>query len=269
MTDTSTTASVTSPDGAVIEFDKAGSGPALILVDGALCYRDQGPMAELAGLLADRFTIYRYDRRGRGGSTDAQEFTPRREVEDIAALVKEAGGSAMLFGISSGAALALAAADSNLDIPKLAIYEPPFVVDDTKEPTPADTVDRLRELLARGRRGEMVKLFMRLVGVPKFFVALMPLMPAWSKMTKIAHTLPYDMSIMVDKQQGEPLPADTWAGVTQPVLVLDGGKSPQWMRNGVHACADVLVNAEYRTLPGQTHMIKPAALAPAIAEFLS
>lgn len=267
MASVTTTATVTSRDGTAIAFDKSGSGPAVILVDGALCYRAQGPMADLAGLLADRFTVYRYDRRGRGDSADAHEYSPQREVEDIAALVQDAGGSARVFGISSGAGLALLAADSGIDVSSVVIYEPPFVVDDTKAPTPADTVDRLRELVARGQRGKAVKLFLSLVDVPKFALALMPLMPAWSKMTEVAHTLPYDMSIVGDKQRGTPLPTDSWPGVTQPVLVLDGGKSPEWMRNGVRACADALTNAEYRTLPGQTHMIKPAALAPVLAEY--
>src|SRR5437879_4691813 len=117
---------VTSRDGTRIAYDKRGSGPALILVDGAFCYRAFGPMPKLAELLSDRFTVYNYDRRGRGDSSDTKPYAVAREVEDLAALFEAAGGSAFLYGISSGAALALRAAGNGLAVRKLAVYEPPF-----------------------------------------------------------------------------------------------------------------------------------------------
>jgi pimeloyl-ACP methyl ester carboxylesterase len=260
---------VRSQDGTSIAFDRSGDGPPVILVDGALCYRASGPMGPLAALLAPHFTVFTYDRRGRGDSSDTAPYTPEREMEDIDALIKEAGGSAFVYGISSGAALALEAANHGLAITKLALYEAPFMVDASRPPVPDDVVERFNELIASDRRGDAVRMFMKLVGVPTVFVALMRIMPAWSKLTAVAHTLPYDMTIMKNYQRGKPLPAGRWASVKAPTLVMDGGKSPAWMRNGMRALGDVLPNAQRRTLEGQTHMIKAEPLAPVLTEFFS
>ena len=149
-----------SADGTKLAYTRAGSGPALVLVDGAMCYRGSSPNDALAKELAPHFTVYTYDRRGRGESTDTGPYAVAREVEDIAALVKEAGGEAFLFGISSGAALALEAVNQGLPVPKLAVYEPPFVVDGTRPAVPADYAARLDEALKAGKRGKAVKMFM-------------------------------------------------------------------------------------------------------------
>jgi pimeloyl-ACP methyl ester carboxylesterase len=261
---------VTSEDGTTIAFDRTGEGPPLILVDGALCDRAGSPNGPLAALLAERFTVYTYDRRGRGESGDTGAYAVEREIEDLEALVAEAGGPVHLYGISSGAALALEAADRGLAVEKLALYEAPFVVDDSRPPVPDDYRAQLEAMVASDRRGDAVRLFMsKGVRVPGIFVALMRIMPAWSRMKAIAHTLPYDASVMGDGQRGQPLPAGRWSSVTVPTLVLGGGKSPAWMRNAVDAVAERLPSARRRTLDGQTHLVKPKVLAPVLAEFFA
>jgi alpha-beta hydrolase superfamily lysophospholipase len=119
---------VTSSDGTTIGFDRRGTGPGLVLVDGALSYRGSGPMAGVADALSSGFTVYTYDRRGRGESTDTAPHAVEREVEDLAAVIAAAGGSAYWCGRSSGAVLAPEAAASGLPITKLALYEPPLTV---------------------------------------------------------------------------------------------------------------------------------------------
>ena len=258
-----------SKDGTSIAFDQAGQGPPLILVDGALCYRASGPMAPLAKLLAPHFTVFTYDRRGRGDSSDTRPYAVEREVEDIEALLKEAGGSAFVYGTSSGAALALEAAARLSNIGKLALYEAPFIVDNSRPPQPADLSQRMSGLIASDRRGDAVKLFLQTVGVPAFGIAMMRLMPVWSKLTAVAHTLPYDFAVLDDNWYGKPLPAARWASATMPALVASGEKSPAWMQNSMHALAEVLPNAQHRTLERQTHMVKPQVLAPVLETFFA
>lgn len=260
---------VTSKDGTTIAYDKTGQGPAVIIVDGALCFRAFGPSGPLAKLLESHFTVFTYDRRGRGDSGDTKPYSVEREVEDIEALLKEAGGSAFVYGISSGAALALEAAARLSGIQKLAVYEAPFVVDDTHPPRPADFQARMDGLVASNRRGDAVKLFMRTVGTPAIFVFMMRFMPVWSKLKSVAHTIPYDFRVLGDTGSGKPLPAKRWAAVTMPTLVMDGGKSPVWMRHGMQALTQTLPSAQYRTLGGQTHMLKPEALVPSLLEFFA
>ena len=155
-----------SADGTLIAYETHGDGPPLILVDGALCSRAMGPSAALAKTLAEQFTVITYDRRGRGESADAVPYAVQREIEDLAALIAATGGAAFVCGVSSGAVLALEAAAFGLPITGLALYEPPFIVDDSRPPMPADYVDQLNVFLASGRRGDAVRLFMRNVGMP-------------------------------------------------------------------------------------------------------
>jgi pimeloyl-ACP methyl ester carboxylesterase len=262
---------VRSADGTAIAFTRAGHGPALILVDGALCSRSFGPSAKLAAQLTPHFTVYTYDRRGRGDSGDTPPYSPEREIEDIEALIALAGQGEPVYvaGTSSGAALALDAASRIPAIGKLALYEPPFIVDDSRPAIPDDYLARLNRLLAEGRRGDAVKMFMRFVGTPAFVTAIMPFTPVWSKLKAVAHTLPYDISIVQDHQRGTPLSSSEWAAVKAPTLVAAGGKSPAWMTNATRALADALPDATYRTLPGQTHIVKPQVLASALTEFFS
>jgi pimeloyl-ACP methyl ester carboxylesterase len=259
---------VRSKDGTPIAFDRIGRGSPLILVDGALCYRAMGPSGPLAELLAPHFTVFTYDRRGRGDSGDTAPYAVEREVEDLEALVDEAGGVAFVWGVSSGAALALEATRRLTGIKKLALYEAPFIVDDSRPPI-LDDWTSISEAVSAGRRGDAVKRFLKAVEVPAFFVAVMRLMPVWSTLKGVAHTLPYDGAIVVDNQRGKPLPASHWAFVTTPTLVTDGGKSPVWMRHAMQSLAAALPNARYRTLEGQTHMVKARAHAPALVELFT
>jgi pimeloyl-ACP methyl ester carboxylesterase len=258
---------VHSKDGTAIAFDRIGQGSPVILVDGALCSRTMGPCQPLATLLAAHFTVFTYDRRGRGNSGDNGPYAVEREIDDLQALVDEAGGAASVWGVSSGAVLALEAASRLIGVTKLALYEAPFIVDDSRPSTEEDW-PRIGAAVAAGRRGDAVKFFLKTVGVPGVVVALMPLLPVWSKLKAVAHTLPYDGAIVRENQKGRPLPAGRWASVTMPTLVMDGGNSPPWMRHANRSLADILPHAKYRTLEGQTHMVKAKAHAPVLMEFL-
>jgi pimeloyl-ACP methyl ester carboxylesterase len=260
-----------SKDGTRIAYERTGHGPPLILVDGALSSRSGSLNTPLAALLAPQFTVYTYDRRGRGDSGDNPPYAVEREIEDIDALIGAAGGSASLFGISSGAVLALdAAVRYPAKVTKVAVYEPPFIVDSSRAPITPDYLSRLAGHVTAERRGDAVKLFLTEgIEMPGFAVTLMSFFPMWKRMKALAHTLPYDAICMAGTQSGNPLPADRWASLTAPALVVDGGKSHASMRNGVRALADLLPSARYVTLPGQTHIVKPAVLAPVLADFFA
>lgn len=259
---------VTSKDGTTIAYDQTGAGPALILVGGAFNTRSFGPNGPLALHLAPHFTVINYDRRGRGESGDTAPYATLREIDDLAALISAVGGRAGVYGISSGAALALEAAQQDLGIKKLALYEAPYIVDTSRPPVPADYQEHLQNLIAADRRGEAVRYFMRAgIGVPALFVTLMRFMPAWSKLKAVAPTLLYDVALVVEYEQGKPLPTNRWTSVTMPTLVLCGGKSPPSMQHAMQALAGVLPNAQHSSLPGQTHLVKPEALAPVLVEF--
>ena len=261
---------VTSKDGTEIAYTRAGAGPPLILVDGALCDRAMGPNAKLASHLSSRFTVFTYDRRGRGESGDRAPYGVEREIEDLEAVIEAAGGSADVYGISSGGALALEAANRLSSISRLALYELPYVVDDSRPPIPSNWAGRLSEMAATDCRADAVRYFMRdCIGVPRPVVAVMRFMPAWPKLKAVAHTLPYDARVVGDLGRGAPLPAERWADATVPALVVAGGKSPASMKNAMRALADVLPSARYQTLPGQTHVVKPARLAPVLSEFFT
>ena len=263
-------ATVTSKDGTKIAFDKVGSGPAVILINGAMSYRAMDPtLAQLAELLGSHFTVYNYDRRGRGESGDTQPFTKEREIEDIQALVADAGGQAMLFGISSGGAVALEAAAALPGVTKVAVYEVPFIVDDSREPL-RDYEEHTTTLVADGKLDELVEYFITtVVGMPAEFIGGMKQDQAlWGGMKSIAPTIPYDAAFVGEFMEGKPLPANHWAKVTMPALVVDGGASPDWLHHGADALAKVLPHASRRTLEGQTHMVDPNALAPVMIEFL-
>jgi pimeloyl-ACP methyl ester carboxylesterase len=259
---------ITSSDGTTIAFDRAGEGPPLVVVGGALS--DRSAVVELAAVLAPDLTVFAYDRRGRGDSGDTAPYAVEREIEDIDALIAEAGGSAFVLGHSSGAALALEAAAHGLAVPKLALYEPPFIVDDSRAALPDDYAERLNELTSSGRRGDAVEYFLTTGPLmPAEAVAQMRTEPFWPAMEAVAHTLVYDASILGSTLSGGPLPAERWTSVSMPTLVMDGGESPAWARNSVRALAEVLPNAERRTLEGQDHRAAPDVLAPVLVEFFS
>jgi pimeloyl-ACP methyl ester carboxylesterase len=258
---------VISKDGTPIAYEKLGSGPALILVDGALCSRKFGPMPKLAPLLAQRFTVFMYDRRGRGDSGDTQPYAKERELEDLAALITAAGGSAFAVGLSSGAGLALEAAASGLNLAKLVAYEPPYVAMHEPHHAQANHEAQLQRLLAEGRRGDAVKYFMRdMVGAPGFVVVMMRLMPGvWKKLEAVAHTLPYDTRIMSDFT----VPAARFASIRVPSLVMHGGKTDAKLKKAAETVANVVPRARHRALDGQTHNVNPKVLAPAVTEFFT
>jgi pimeloyl-ACP methyl ester carboxylesterase len=259
---------VRSKDGTTIAFDRVGGGPSVIVVGGALSDRSAG--ATLAGLLSQRFTVITFDRRGRGDSGDAPTYAVEREVEDLGALVAEGGGAASVFGHSSGAVLALEGAVRGLPITRLAVYEPPFIIDDSRPLLTENYVPRLTELISSGRRGDAVELFMTAaVGVPAEMVAQMRTSPMWPAMEALAHTLPYDQAVMGDTMEGNPASMKRWASVTMPTLVMDGGASPEWARNAARALVEVLPDGRYLTLEGQTHAADPQVVAPALEEFFA
>jgi pimeloyl-ACP methyl ester carboxylesterase len=259
---------VRSKDRTTIAFDRSGSGPALILIGGAMSNR--GGSASVASILAPRFTVYSYDRRGRGDSGNTLPYAVEREIEDLAALIADAGGSAFVMGGSSGGILTLEAAAHGLDITKLAVYEPPLIVDKDGPLLPAGFADHLAELAASGRRGAAVQAFMTTaLGIPPEAVAGMRQAPFWAGLEAVAHTLAYDMIVSAPVQTGSRASLSRWASIKTPALVMDGGASPAWMHNGIAALAETLPNATHRTLEGQTHSADPAMLAAALEEFFS
>jgi pimeloyl-ACP methyl ester carboxylesterase len=255
-----------SRDGTPIAYERSGEGPALILVDGALCSLSFGPMRKLAPLLAPHFTVYAYDRRGRGQSGDTEPYSREREVEDIAALIQEAGGSAFILGLSSGGALALEAAASGLAIEKVAAYEPPFV-EDSGHHRGAEHERQLKRLLAAGDRSGAVKYFMTsMVGAPAAMVIVMRLMPwIWHKLRAVAHTLPYDAAVM----NGFEVPTTRFAAITIPTLVMHGSKTDVRLQKAARAVADAVPDAQHLMIAGQTHNVKPAVLTPAVVKFFT
>jgi pimeloyl-ACP methyl ester carboxylesterase len=255
---------VNSKDGTPIAYKQLGTGSPLILVDGALCSSLMGPMPKLAPLLAKDFTVIYYDRRGRNESGDTKPYAVEREVEDIDALIRVAGGSAYVFGTSSGAALALAAAAAGLHISSLALYEPPFMIDKNDHRPPHDYHLNLTALADAGRRGAAVKYFMKAgIGLPSVIVFMMQLMPAWSTMKAVAHTLPYDAAIMGDFS----LPAAKAASVKVSTLIAGGEKSQSWLHTAVRQLANVIPKSEFKMLQGQNHNVSVKVLAPVLTEF--
>ncbi len=253
---------VISKDGTPIAFDQSGEGAPIILVVGAFNSSSTG--APLAAQLSEHFTVFNYDRRGRGMSGDTVPYAIEREIEDIDALITEAGGSASVFGYSSGAILALMAAARGLTITKLALYDPPFLADAESSRRFKDLVGQLAELIASGRRGEAVELYQtQAVGIPAEVVTQLRQAPFWPSLEDIAHTLVYESTLMGDI----PKLSDRMASIPVSTLVISGGENEARMLQAAQAVADVLPNAEYRSLSGQTHDIIPEVLAPVLVEF--
>ncbi|HEV2458003.1 MAG TPA: alpha/beta hydrolase [Ktedonobacterales bacterium] len=263
---------VTSKDGTSIAFDQSGQGPAVILVSPA--FGTRADETSLAAALAPDFTVFAYDRRGRGESGDTAPYAVEREIEDLEALLDAAGGSVCVFGHSSGAVLALDAAQVlPSKITKLALYEPPFIIDASRPPMPADFASHLTELIAAGRRSDAVEYWQTNLGIPAEAIAQMRHSPMWAELEALAPTLPYDAAIMDGTQRGDPLQLRQWASVTVPTLVMDGtvmmGREDfhTFMRHGADALASVLPNAQRRILEGQDHGPAPEALTPALKLF--
>ena len=255
---------VTSKDGTQIVYDKRGQGPALILVDGALCYRSFGPMPGLAELLSSHFTVYNYDRRGRGDSGDTQPYSVVREVEDIEALIDEAGGEAFVFGTSSGGALALEAAMRlGSKIKKLAMYEPPYHSGEVVRQAWKEYRQDLGKLLSAERKGDAAALFMRSVGTPEEQVEGMRHAPIWPVFEGVAPTLAYDAAVLGEDRS---VPGTRAAQVNIPTLVLNGTVIP-FMEATAKEIAKSIPDAQQRTLEGQPHDVNLEVLAPVLIEF--
>lgn len=291
---TTTLQTVTSADGTSIAFEQVGDGPTVILVGGA--FNDRSTVAALAATLAPDFTAIAYDRRGRGASGDnsvggnnstsgdssagsgvagktagkvAGEAAVEREVADIAALIAYAGGSASVFGHSSGAVLALEAAQRGLPISMLALYEPSYVVDDGRARPGVDLLDRLQALVDQDRRDEAATLFLtEAVSAPPEVVEGMRASQMWGWFTGLAHTLPYDVAVC---GPGNDLPTDRLATIAAPTLAIGGSLSPAWLRAAARAVADAVPGGRYVTLDGQDHGVlhQPDALRPLLVDFLS
>ena len=265
---------VTSTDGTTIAYDQYGDGPAVILVNGALGDRKLDrrfkQMIGLADLLSPNHTVINYDRRGRGDSEETGPFSVEREIDDIAALIAAVGGRAALFGFSSGGALALRAAGAGIGVERVAVYETPFMVDRTEKHPPANYGQRLDALITAGDSNGAVKHFMRnAMGMPAPAVAMMRLMPMWKDMAANAHTLSYDWAALGEhNMQGDSLRPDEWSSVHVPALIVYGSKSPANLTKGARALAEVLPNAQLRSLEGVGHNLKVNPLAPVLTEFL-
>jgi pimeloyl-ACP methyl ester carboxylesterase len=251
-----------SKDGTLIAYDQTGSGPVVILVGGGSTDRMAG--AALAALLSSDLTAINYDRRGRGDSGDRLPYAVQREVEDIQALIDENGGPAYLYGTSSGAALALEAAGSGLSVTKLALWEPPYIIEGSRPPPPPNQAEHYRTLVAAGKRGEAVEFFMsKVVGLPDEFVAQARSAPFWKPTEDLAHTLAYDATILGDYS----LPLERIPRVAAPTLVLAGGASWDWLLLSTRTLAEALPHGQYRVLAAQDHNVAPDVIAPVLVEF--
>jgi pimeloyl-ACP methyl ester carboxylesterase len=258
---------VKSADGTVIAYERHGQGPAVVLVDGALSVR--GGKAGLDPLLGPGFTVYRYDRRGRGDSGDTQPYSPEREVEDLAAVIAAAGGTAFLYGHSSGCALVLDAAIAlGPDVvPKIALYEAPYSDDPADQARWDSYLADLAALLAEGRRGDAVALFMTYVGMPAGQAGQLRQTPWFPAMEAVAPTLAYDHAGLMGPNRAVPV---TKAGqVTVPALVMYGRDSVDFMRAAAQGLCEAIPDAELREVGGQQHNVAPEALAPVLGPFLA
>jgi pimeloyl-ACP methyl ester carboxylesterase len=250
---------IASADGTMISYDMNGDGPPVVLVLGAFNERAAG--APLAAQLAGDFTVVNYDRRGRGTSTDTAPYAVDREIDDLATLIDLVGGTASVFGYSSGAVLAMRAAARGLPIDKLALYDPPFQIEGKPEDYWAELARRIDDLVTTGHRGDAVALFQTEgVGIPADVVAQLRGAPFWPALEAIAHTLVYESLVLAS-------PPELVGAVRTETLVIAGGAGPEPLRDAARALASNLARAEFSALPGQTHDLVPDVLGPVLTQF--
>jgi pimeloyl-ACP methyl ester carboxylesterase len=247
---------VQSGDGTKIAFDRTGAGPALVLVVGA--FSDRSSTKTLAAGLGSAFTVYEYDRRGRGDSGEAGPYSIQREVDDLAAVIGAAGGSAYVFGHSSGGALALEAAAAGVPVRALAVHEPPYTEGPTQE-----FAARLAAMVAAGRESDATAAFLALMGTPAGVIEQMKTGPHWAHMESFANTLAYEVGLC---NEGS-VPVDRLAKISVPTLALAGSVSPAWARDAAHAIAEVVPNGQARVLEGQGHGVADDVLIPVLMDF--
>jgi pimeloyl-ACP methyl ester carboxylesterase len=257
---------VTSSDGTTIAFDRLGDGPTVIVVGGQLA--DRALTRPTAEELAKHFTVFNYDRRGRGDSGDTAPYVVEREIEDLGALIDEAGGRASVYGHSSGAALALRAA-ADLPITKLVMHEPPYNPDgdDDRQRATRKEAEHIKTLLAEDRRGDAVEYLWRSIGMPQEMMDEMRHTPRWAELEAMAPTMAYDSEVMGDVGRGGAVPTDLAGRVRTVTLVLVGGASPAWMIDVGKQVADTLPNGRLSILEGQEHVVSPEVLVPVLEEF--
>lgn len=258
---------VSSADDTTIAYNQTGTGPAVILVDGALGYQSLGYMTPLATMLSSHFTVITYGRRGRGESTDTQPFALEREIEDIETLINEAGSEAYVYGISSGAALALEATIKlGHKVKKLALYEAPYDPDDSRRLAFRTYRKQLAEVLAEGRQGDALALFMLFVGMPPEHLEGARRQPMWPVWEAVAYTLLYDAAALGEDGS---VPTEKAARMTVPTLVMDGSASFPFMHTTAVALTKALPNGKHHQLAGQTHEVEAHVLAPVLVEFFN
>src|SRR5215211_5057400 len=260
---------VTSRDGTPIAFDRLGNGPPVIVVCGAMC--DRTLMRPTAEELAKRFTVFNFDRRGRGGSPDTAPYAVQREIEDIGALLAEAGGTASVYGHSSGAGLVLHAAAHGLPMSKIVLHDPPYSPEGDEEArrTSREYGETLKAVLSEGRRGDAVELFMKLVGMPQETVEGIRRTPGWAGLEAMAPTLAYDSEVMGDIGREGTIPVEQAGRVRVPALVLTGGADYPWMIDVGRRLAEAMPDGRHRVLEGQEHSVPPEVLVPVLAEFFA
>lgn len=256
---------VVSRDGTTIAYAKAGQGPPLVLVGGA--FRDHTIFDPIVSLVAPHCTTFAYDRRGRGESGDAPEWSLEREIDDLAAVVAEAGGEAVVFGGSNGAILALEAGLAGVPITRMALMEPPYLHAHPSSPRPpADFAAQLDELLRQERRGEAAEYLLRhQTGFSDEEIAAWKASPMWASNEALAHTLAYDAAVVgVD-----PVPVERLRGLQVPALMCISDGTSDWLRAAAELAAAALPRSSTVTLPGLWHRVHPEALAPVLVEFVT
>jgi pimeloyl-ACP methyl ester carboxylesterase len=250
---------VRSADGTTLAVDRSGQGPAVVIVVGAFCDRSSG--ADLVAALSSRFTVYRYDRRGRGSSTDTLPYAIEREAEDLDAVARVTGGPPFVYGHSSGAAIALETAAGGVPMRGLVVYEPPYL-GEVREPSLAA---ELRQLVSSGRRDDAAQRFLLNTGAPVEAVRTMASAPFWPRMVSLAHTLAYDV-MLSDRGSAS---TEWCAGISVPTLALAGSDSPEWAAKAVEAIAAAVPGGRDRILAGQSHNPTVEVIAPLLADFFS
>ena len=257
---------ITSKDSSTIAYEKAGHGPSLILVNGALSFRKSRGVKELVDKLAQDFTVTSYDRRGRGESGDASSYEVENEIQDIEAIIKEAGEPAFLFGVSSGAALALLTAEKlgAKNVKKIALYEPPFGFADVLGRKEYDEEKKkINELVEANKPGDAIAVFFESLGTKPEQIEGMKQSPDWKDMKSVGHTLVYDFEILGNGS----IPVDHAKNVKVPTLVMDGEKSLEFMHTATKTLAKNIPDAQHKTLKGQTHELSPEIVAPVLKAF--
>lgn len=255
--------STQSKDGTTLAYDVYGSGPALIFITGASCHRSFKPVVDDAKVLATSFTVYNYDRRGRGDSGNTLPYSLEREIEDIEAMIDVAGGTAYVYGHSSGAVLALEAAlRLGGKVRKVAMYDAPYVHDEQEKVEYHQLSQTVQKLLDDGNNAEAMRTFLKGIGMPRAFVWLLPLFPGWQKMKAIAPTLAYDIALTQDLA-----PVERAAEITIPALIGVGERSPTGLHVVARQLAKAIPNAKYSQLTGQDHMVNAKKLLPLLSDF--